>query len=88
MSKRLNPITDTGEVVRVIAAEQAPPRNGAHLVVQLRPADPAAAVAEPDELDRVRIRRSRGGATWDPSMACLPPGRTTRGDAARRSSAK
>ena len=55
---------DPGEVVRVVATEQATPRHGAHLVVQLRPADASAAVAEPDELDGVRIRRSRGGATW------------------------
>ena len=44
-----------GQVVRVIAAEQAAARDGAHLVIQLRPADASAAVAEPHEFDRVRV---------------------------------
>ncbi len=46
------PDADAGEVVRVVATEQAAARDGAHLVVQLRPADASAAVAEPDEFDR------------------------------------
>ena len=48
---------DPGEVVRVVAAEQATPSHRAHLVIELRPADAAAPIAEPNELDGVRIRR-------------------------------
>ena len=60
MSNRLKPTPMPAEVVGAVATEQAAAGDGAHLVVQLRPADPAAVVAEPDELDRVRVR----GAPW------------------------
>ena len=64
MSNRLNPMPEPGEVVRVVAAEQTATRHRAHLVVQLRPANASAAVAEPHELDGVRVWGSRGGAAW------------------------
>ena len=79
---------DPGEVVRVIAAEQATPGHGAHLVIELRPADTAAPIAEPDEFDGVRIRRSRGGATWIHRWHASLLVRSARGHATRRSSAK
>ena len=63
MSKRLKPIPWAGEVVRHEASKQAARGDGAHLVIELRPAHASAAVAETDELDRVRVRDSRGGGT-------------------------
>ena len=63
-----------GELVDHETPEQAARGDGAHLVIQLRPAHASAAVAETDELDRVRVGDSRGGGDVDPSMACPPFG--------------
>ena len=62
----------------LIAAEQATARHGAHLVIQLRPADTSAAVAEPDELDAsgsgVAAAAVRGSIDGVPSSHCLAAG--------------
>jgi len=50
-----------GEFSQAPAMVEPAARNGAHLVVQLRPADPASAVAETHEIDRLRGRGHRGG---------------------------
>src|SRR4029453_12124428 len=42
---------DAAEIVGRVAPVDAPAGDGAHLVVELRPADAAAPVAEPDEVD-------------------------------------
>ena len=54
--EQAEPDAEPGQVVGVVAAEQAAARHGAHLVVELRPADASSAVAEPHELDRRRGR--------------------------------
>ena len=81
MSKRLNPIPMRGEVVGAEPAEQPASCDGAHLVIELRPAHASAAVAETDEVGRVRVGDSRGGGVVGPSMASPPfmPGARTRG---------
>jgi hypothetical protein len=59
-----------GEVVDAEAPEQPAAGDGAHLVIELRPAHASAAVAETHELDRVRVGDSRGGGRlvhrWQP----------------------
>src|SRR5262249_48805440 len=55
----------------------------AHLVVQLRPADAASAVAEPDELGSVRRQRKFHATTGFHACECLPASRTS-GRANRR----
>ena len=75
-----------GEIVGPVAPEQAATGDGAHLVIQLRPAHASAAVAEPDEFDRVRVGDSRGGAAWIHRWRALPSlgrARDPDGDAAR-----
>ena len=68
---------EAGQVVGPETAEQAARRDGAHLVVELRPADASTAVAEPHELDRVRIgwtwgRRCVGSIDGVPSSLNVP----------------
>ena len=67
------------ELVRRPAVEQATAGDGAHLVVQLRPAHASAGVAEADELDGVgrETRVAAGRATIDgvPSLSA-PAART------------
>src|ERR1700741_3279329 len=43
---------DRGELLRSVAAIEATAGDGAHLVVQLGPADPSPTMTEADELDR------------------------------------
>src|SRR5215212_3552600 len=61
------------EVVRAPAPEEPAARDGAHLVVELRPADPSPGVAEADELDGVG-RDGVASRGWrDHSTILLPP---------------
>ncbi len=60
------------EIVRAQAVEQATTGDGAHLVIELRPAHASAVVAEADEVDRVRVGDSRGGGTWIHRWRALP----------------
>ena len=55
MSKRLNPMPSRGQVIGTRPRNRPRAGDRAHLVIQLRPADAPAVIAETDELDGVRV---------------------------------
>ena len=67
------PDADPAKIVGTEATVQAAPGHSAHLVVQLRPADPAPVIAEPYELDGIRVRGVCGGSPWNHRWRALPP---------------
>jgi len=61
---------DPSEIVCRIPVVEAPAGDGTHLVVELGPADTTAAIAEADEVDRLRITRLASG--WQSTRTGVP----------------
>ena len=64
---------EAGQVVGPETTKQTARRDGAHLVIEFRPANASAAVAEPHELDRSPDQVMWGWRCVVPSMACPLP---------------
>ena len=70
--KPVTVLVEGAKAVGAQAAEEAAPGDRAHLVIQLRPADPAAVVAEPHELDGIGVGSTGDDCAWDHRWRALP----------------